>query len=409
VAKGLLVMQNSTQDNLKHESTDFESEISLYDVATFLIESWKKLGLAALLGLILGLGAWFFLGNYQAELILHNNTSSSALADAPNTYTLDLVSWRTIQKSLPNLADQITEEGKAPDEKVSLYKQMSQVSWWEKNVIPSFAITKADTKDLAAISKDFDGASTTILSLTVKSTGRSREDALDNVRAASQFLLQGGAYFQIKTLINGLESETIGTVADIQSKITDTQIELGYLKERAKSLEELRKRFPGSSGVTQQVIDPKESSAKYLPLSTQLIAVNTDINFANENLARYSDRLEQIGLMKTFLDDAIPLVNQNSNGIALARSLLEVQDKIRSKLDSGDVKGRQSMDGLRSQLLAIEARFTKGLEANTAPNAQKQGLIKSAAGGFFGFGFLMLLYLLARRIWNTIRISSAVV
>jgi len=78
-------------------------------------------------------------------------------------------------------------------------------------------------------------------------------------------------------------------------------------------------------------------------------------------------------------------------------------------LDSGDVKGRQSMDGLRSQLLAIEVRFTKGLETNTAPNAQKQGLIKSAAGGFFGFGFLMLLYLLARKTWNTIRISSAAV
>lgn len=401
--------QNNTQDNLKHESTDFESEISLYDVAIFLTESWKRLGLAALLGLVLGLGGWFFLGDYQAELILHNNTSSSALADGPNTYALDLVSWRTIQKSLPNLADQITEEGKAPDGKVTLYKQMSEMSWWEKNVIPSFAITKADTKDLAAISKDFDGASTTILSLTIKANGKSREDAIDNVRAESQFLLRGGAYLQIKTLINGLESETIGTVADIQSKITDTQIELGYLKERAKSLEELRKRFPGSSGVTQQVIDPKESSAKYLPLSTQLIAVNTDINLANENLVRYSDRLEQISLMKTFLGEATPLVSQNPDGITLSRSLLEVQDKLRSKLDSGDIKGRQSMDGLRSQLLAIETRFTKGLEANTAPNAQKRGLIKSAAGGFFACGFLMLLYLLARRSWNAIRISSPVI
>lgn len=384
-----------------------DAEISLLDIVDFFAQSYQKLLLAAMVGLGLGFANWYFLASFQAEWVLHNNTTSSASADTPSSYALDLVSWRTIQKSLPNLADQLIEEGKAPQGKTSLYRAMSDSLWWQKNVIPNFAITKADTKDFASLGKSLDSASTTILSLTVKAAGGSRDDALDNIRSATQFLLKGGAYLQIKSLINGLESETIGTAADIQSKITDTQIELGYLRERAKSLEQLLKRFPGSTAATQQVIDPKESSAKYLPLSTQLIAVNTDINLANENLTRFADRLAQIALMKTFLEAALPLVAQNLDGITLAKALLGVEAQLRGQLKADDAKARQSLDALRSQLLSIESRFTKGLEANTAPNAQKSGMLKAAATGLLAGLILALALLLGTRAWRLVRTAPA--
>lgn len=394
---------NGKQEQPYVTSSDEGGEISLLDIANFFLDSWKQLVAAMALGVLIGFGWWFFLTAYQAEWVLHNNVTSSASTDTPNSFALDLVSWRTIQNSLPNLADQIIEEGKAPEGKTGLYRQMSDSAWWKNHVMTNFAITKADTKDFASLGKGFEGASTTILSLTVKAGGGSREAALENVRSASQFLLQGGAYLQIKSLINGMESETIGTAADIQSKITDTQIELGYLKERAKSLEELRKRFPGATGATQQIIDPKESSAKYLPLSTQLIAVNSDMNLAQENLTRLADRLAQIALMKSFLDEALPLVGQNPNGIALAKELQGLELKLRGQLRAEDMKGRQSLDALRSQLLTIESRFTKGLEANTAPNAQKGGMLKSLASGGLALAFLTLLLLLANKLWKTLR------
>lgn len=381
-------------------------EISLLDIINFITESYQKLLFAALVGLGLGLAYWYLLVGYQAEWTLHNNPTASASADAPSSYALDLVSWRTIQKSLPNLADQILEEGAAPQGKVGLYRAMSDAQWWQMNVVPNFAITKADTKDLAALGKSLDGASSTILSLTVKAGGGTRDGSLENVCAATQFLLKGGAYLQIKSMINGLEGETIATAADIQSKITDTQIELGYMRERAKSLEQLLRRFPGATGVTQQVIDPKESSAKYLPLSTQLIAVNTDINLANENLRRYADRLEQISLMKSFLEQALPLAAQNLDGIALAKALLAVEATQRAQLSPDDAKSRQSLDALRAQLLTIESRFTKGLEASTAPSAQKLGMLKNAAGGLAAGLLLALMLLLAARAYRSLRAAA---
>ncbi len=372
------------------------AEISLLDIVTFVQSAWKKLAIAAVVGAVLGLGNWYFLGSYQAEYVLLNNNNN-------NSYALDLVSWKMLQKSLPNLADQIVEDNKAPQDQAFLYKALSNEQWWQKNVLPTYALSKADTKDLAGISKDLDAASTTILSLTLTASGSSKEQSIVNVRASAKFLRSGSAYLQIRSLLNGYESQTVSAVADVQQKITSTQIEMGYQQERVKSLEELHKRFPGGANISGQVVDPKDSGAKYLPLATQIVAVNNDINGSKEVLARLQKRLEQIGLIKAFIDQAIPLQDQTFDGLALDDQLLVIEGSLRSKLGKGDANGQELLDQLHSQLLAIQVRFTKGLEANTAPTASKKGMIKSTAGGLVAAFFLMLLALLGQRVWVSIK------
>lgn len=377
------------------------AEISLLDIVTFVQSAWKKLAIAAVVGAVLGLGNWYFLGSYQAEYVLLNNYNYNN--NNNNSYALDLVSWKMLQKSLPNLADQIVEDNKAPQDQAFLYKALSNEQWWQKNVLPTYALSKADTKDLAGISKDLDAASTTILSLTLTASGSSKEQSIVNVRASAKFLRSGSAYLQIRSLLNGYESQTVSAVADVQQKITSTQIEMGYQQERVKSLEELHKRFPGGANISGQVVDPKDSGAKYLPLATQIVAVNNDINGSKEVLARLQKRLEQIGLIKAFIDQAIPLQDQTFDGLALDDQLLVIEGSLRSKLGKGDANGQELLDQLHSQLLAIQVRFTKGLEANTAPTASKKGMIKSTAGGLVAAFFLMLLALLGQRVWVSIK------
>jgi hypothetical protein len=376
-----------------------EGEISLLDIVNFLQESWKKLAIAAVVGAILGFANWNFLGSYQAEYILLNNNYN-------NGYALNLVSWKTIQKSLPNLAAQIEAEGKAPENQAGLYKTLASEQWWQKNVVPSYALSKADTKDLGAISKDLDLASTTILSLTIKAGGSTKEKAIENVRTAATFLSTGSAYLQLLSILNSYEIETISTVADLQKKITTTEIEMGYQVQRAKSLEELYKRFPGGAGGSNQVVDPKDSGAKYLPLATQIIAANNDINQYKETLQRYKDRLAQIALMKSFVDEAIPLTKKTYNGLVLDEQLQEVEAAMRAKLAKNDVKQQEAVDQLRGQLQLVKGRFTKGLEGYTSPTASKKGMIKSAAGGLAGAFFLMLLVLLGQKVWVSIKGSQ---
>jgi hypothetical protein len=227
------------------------------------------------------------------------------------------------------------------------------------------------------------------------------------VKAVAKFLRTGSAYLQIRNILNSYESETISTVADLQKKITTTEIEMSYQVQRAKSLEDLHKRFPGGNSASNQVVDPKDSGAKYLPLATQIIAVNNDINQSKETLQRLRDRLAQIGLMKIFVDQAIPLAEKTYDGLVLDAQLLEVESAMRAKLVKDDIKQQEALDQLRGQLLLIQARFTKGLEGNTAPTANKKGMIQSAAGGLAAAFFLMLLVLLGQRMWATIKIGGA--
>jgi hypothetical protein len=130
-----------------------------------------------------------FLGSHTAAYILLNNTN--------NIYGLDLLTWKIINKGLPNLAVQIVEDGKTPEGQTELYRTLACNQWWQKNVIPSYALSNADTKDLAGIGKEFDGASTKVLSLAVNAGASSKEKVTNAVRGASQFLRSRGVYLQI--------------------------------------------------------------------------------------------------------------------------------------------------------------------------------------------------------------------
>jgi len=201
--------------------------------------------------------------------------------------------------------------------------------------------------------------------------------------------------------------QTISEVAQLQKKMTDTQIELDYQQKRAQSLEELHKRFPSTASVTQQVVDPKDSGAKYLPLTTQIIAVNNDINASKEALERQQKSLAQLTLTQAFWEQAAPLADKTYDGLALTKQLLAIEQGMRAKSPKDDANATAFFDDLHFALAQIQARFTNELEVNTAPVAKKRGMLKATAGGLFAAFFLMLLVLLGQRVWQTVKSGAA--
>jgi hypothetical protein len=375
-------------------SSDSEGEISLLDIVNFLTGAWKKLAAASILGAVLGLSGWFFLGSYNAELVLNNNGGT------------DIVGWRSLQKSLPNLADQIIDESKVPQGQETLYRTLSNADWWQKNALATYGMSKADTKDLASTA-GLESAGTSIVSITLTAGGSTRDKAIENARGAKNFLLQGVSYLAIKSMFSAQESQLISADAGISQKINAAQVELAYQQERLKSLETLAKRFPGEQRTVSQVVDPKDSGAKYLPISTQIIAANTDINGSKESLERLKDAQAQMAVLGTWVKQVAPLMTASYDGITLTKQLLEQESQLRATLNPSDPKSLVFVDGLRSSLLANDVRFSKGFEMNTAPTASKKGMIKTTAGGLAGAFFLMLLVLLGQRVWASIKNGGA--
>ena len=318
----------------------------------------------------------------------------------------DLVGLRSLQKSLPNLAEQIIDEAKVPQGQEALYRTLSNPDWWQKNLLPTYGMSKADTKDLASTA-GLESAGTAIVSVTIMAGGSSKDRSLENVRSAKNFLLQGASYLAIKSLLSSQAAQILAADAEIAKKINATQVELGYQQERLKSLESLAKRFPNESKVISQVVDPKDSGAKYMPISTQIIAVNTDINSSKESLERLKDAQAQTLVLRAWVKQAAPLVDGSYDGLALIKQLLQEESQLRATLDSKDPKSQAFVDSLRSTLLALDVRFTKGFEMNTAPTATKKGMLKTTAGGLAAAFFLMLFVLLGQRVWQTVKSGGA--
>jgi hypothetical protein len=371
-----------------------EGEISLLDVISFLEDAWKKLVISALAGAVIGFGFWFLLGSYRAEIILNNSGGT------------DLVSWRSLQKSLPSLAEQMLGESKVPDDQKRMYQTLSSDEWWKKNTKATYAMSKAETKELASTA-GLELAGTSIIGFVLIASDLTKQGAIDRVLQAKNFLLQGASYLAIRNLLNSQESHLINAAANISKKVNSTQVELGYQQERLKSLEALAKRFPSEQKTISQIVDIKDSGAKYLPLSTQIIAANTDINASKEALERLKDAQTQMAVLKNWVEQAVPLVANNYDGLVLSKQLLAQETILRASIDPTDLNSLGFVDDLRSILLGINAKYAKGFESNTKPVVEKKGMLKSTAGGLAAAFFLMLIVLLCQRVLVSIKRAGA--
>ena len=382
--------------HIHQENLTPDSDISLGEIIVFFSTNLNKLALGGLLGAFLGLSAWFFVG-YKAELVINNNNA------------INFISWRSLSKNLPNLASDLVERGNLSTADETFYKRLSDPKWWTKNVVPTYTISKSDAKELAGISKELqDTAGTSITNLIINYSSFDKQDALDNVERINRFIRTAFTYLTVKEMLNSYESEALALDADIQQKIKNVEVELQYLSKKANNLEELRQRFPENVGANfQNIIDPKDAAAKYLPISTQLVAINTEIYNNQESLSRLSDSLIRNLIIKQFVEQSLPLLDSgNKDGLLLVDQLIKVEENIRSTIQPNDTKNIKTVNEILATLLSTKTRFNKFLENFLAATAERPNPLLPLIGGFFAGLFCSLLFVLGMKSWANYRVTQ---
>jgi hypothetical protein len=382
---------------------DDEWSIDLLDIVNFLVAQWQRLLMGGLAGLLLALASWFSLGQYTAESVLINNQVES------QTKAIDLISWRSMTRSLPGLASQLVSEGQVGAEQTSQMERMSNSEWWAKNVKPTFSLSKADTKELAALSKQMQEAGgADILNLVIQTTGKTQQEAAARGLVATNFITQGSAYLSVKETISGYESKVLTVNSNLQKKITDTEIELNFLRQRAEALEVLRQRFPANTPVAnQQLVDLKDTNAKFMPISTQIVAVQSDINATLEQLQRMRDQLAQSELMRSFVQKAQQQTGQKQNGFELITALLQITSELRSTAKPDDMNAQVVLSNMEADLVKTRTFYSKGLEVRLAPTVKAPSLAMPLALGLMAGTLLMLVFLLLRTGLANLRAKKA--
>ena len=387
--------QSSVDSNV-NEVND-ENEISLIDIVNFFSDNWKKMIVAGIVGLITGALYWFFLVNFEAEKIITNNG------------VFNVISFKAMQKELPQLAAQIVDEKKVPKGLDSQYVKMENFSFWQKNLKPNYALTKQESKEFTNLSKELDVESTRITSLNLYAQARSKGQALENQQVYEDFIRSGGSYIQLKNLINNYENEYASKIIETEKDINSTKIELNYQKKQAKNLEELLKRFPNNPGASSQVVDPKDSGAKYLPLTTQIIATNTDINNNNEKLERLADQQLRLKIINQVLEKTNPLMDSTFDGMELCKKIKTVIDEIQKVIPPEDIKTQQQLLVLKANINDIQNRFDQGLYSSLAPSVSKKGMLKTPFIGFALAFFGMLVCLVFRKALANLKNNQSAV
>ena len=362
-----------------------EDAINIAQIFDFFYETWRKALIAGIGGALIGVSAWIGLTPYKSEAVLVNNGA------------LTFLSWRNFQKSVPLLASQLVETGKISSDKQSLYKNMSNEKWWSKNVIPTYSLTKSDTKDLASIGKELqESEGSKILNLVVTTSGKSKDEAMVSAQDITKFIKFGLIFLSTKNVVNRYESDLLQDQAKVVKTKQDTEIELKYMHERENTLKNLAKEFPSNSQqvVNQQVLDPKESSSKFLAIGTQLVAIRLDIEEAEEKLKRMNDKVIRNDTMLAFIKEARPLIDEETSDTEIVDKLLKIVNDMIASTKDIDVNRKAMLNDINADLINIRTSFTTGLNLDLVPAVTKKGPIAITAGSFVAGVIAFLFYVL---------------
>lgn len=262
-----------------------DDELSLAEIINFFVHNIKVILKCGLLGGVLGIVYFFTTTNYVTTITFKNEIATN------------LASLNRLRQDLYIGSTKI-------DNEQEIYKIISNEIFWKKNLTPIFALTVDDIADIKKrqIDKIDTDASFTRLQLSVTHFDEDQskkllDETFSYLKNEVMTIKQRELYQSYRTAV-----QTEKLVID--KKQSELEKEIEYLKTRAKNLEDLKNRFPNQQNTSiNQVLDPKDSASKYLPVSTQLVAVYSDLNASNEQLRRLEDSKEALDVKENIVTE----------------------------------------------------------------------------------------------------------
>jgi hypothetical protein len=374
------------------ESNFDEMSISLIDVIKFFQRHYRIIFSIGLAGLVCAIAATFVLGNYTATVSLQNLSG------------IDIPSLKYLQSALPKLEQENQEKQK---DKNTAYLGSDQ--FWMQSIKPIILVSKADGKDLLDQSS-LKSAGSNIASLQFIAKGRSEAVAESRIEEITKTFINGAAYIGLRDLLRGYELKVIAANSNLNKKIGSAEIELVYVDRRIKNLMELKNQYPSVAMAPLQVVDAKDSGAKYLPISTQLVAATTDANSLREALSRYQDEEKQLPIYTQFIEKAKPLIENGRKDGNLVDSLLEVANQIEK--NTQEAVQKIALEDIRVALTLIQTNKTFGLRQAGIVDVKLPPYLQNSAIGLLAglfFGLLLVLGLtLVNQYKSTLSTASKV-
>jgi hypothetical protein len=362
-----------------------EYTISLMDIVQFIKESYKKIVLFALSGSVSAAIFTFALGQYTASVTLLN------YAD------LNIIRIKYLQVALPKLSQE--------DSIKSSENYLASEQIWKSAIKANSLVGKSDAKDL------IDPASPksdrfNIYAIEIIGKANDKQLAKERAQEISNFFINGTAFINLRDLVRQYKLQVTTTNAELGTKTLNAKIELAFIEQRIKNLNELKKQFPNtinSQNNSLQYMDAKESAAKYLPILTQIIAATADQNNQLELLQRYKEESSQMLIYNSFIEKAKPFMDAGLKDPKLVANLLNILYEAKKEINTNYEK--VTLSTIEGDLKKIMAFKLYSLPQVGSVGIVGPAYLKNIAIGLFGGAMMGILFALGLRVSQRLRVE----
>jgi hypothetical protein len=360
-----------------------ENSISLLDIVQFIKESYKKIALFALGGLVSAYIFSFALDQYTASITLLNYAE------------LDIPRIKYLQAALPKLSQEESSKGSM--------SSFGSEELWKSAIKVNSLVGKSDAKDLidpASLKSD----RFNIYAIEMIGKANTKQLAEDRVQEISNYFINGSVFIDLRDLVRQYELKVSTTNAKLGIKILNAEVELNYIERRIKSLNELKRQFPStiaSQNNSMQLLDTKDSAAKYLPVLTQIIATTADQNNQLELLQRYKEEGAQMRIYNSFVEKVKPFMDVGLKDPKLLANLLNILDEAKKEVNTNYEKvALSTIDGDLKKIMAFKLY---GLPQVGSIGITGPANLKNTAIGLFGGAMMGILFALGLRVSQRLR------
>jgi hypothetical protein len=349
-----------------------DDTISLLDIVQFIKESYKKIALLALGGLVSGAILTFALGQYAASITLQNYAE------------LDIPRIRYLQAALSKLSQE--------DSIKSSENYLGSEQLWKSAIKVNNLVGKSDAKDLidpASLKSD----RFNIYAIEMIGKANAKQLAEERVQEISNYFINGTVFIDLRDLVRQYELKVTTTNANLGTTILSAEVELAYIERRIKSLNELKKQLPASitsQNNSMQLMDTKDSATKYLPVLTQIIAATADQNNQLELLQRYKEEGAQMRIYNSFVEKAKPFMDAGLKDPNLLANLLNILDEAKKEANTNYEK--VTLSAIEGDLKEIMAFKLYGLPQVGSIVITGPVYLKNTAIGLFSGAMMGILF-----------------
>ena len=371
----------------------------------------RKVVMASALALgLLGAGLSINLPKYKSDGLYQLHVPSARGADTGGALAIGMPSFSEYKliAALLSEPDRMREYMAAKglsleDDLSDLPRALAAPESQRKLFAPVYTYTKADSKEFA----DSPSAKETagqLLGVQIGSESKSAEASQKRVKFLAQYLRDAVFHQTLVEYIRVRNNELQRSALLFENSVISGKYNLKLATEKMRELRGIGQRNPEAGrGDARSVVSLSDSTVRFLPLPTQIVATEVGIYDATSGMERARREREQTEYTIAYYAALQPAAAMAKTAEDIIKAMPDAKAAADKDRDLTDEKMKLVANSTQLEILLLQDAFYNRSRFIAGPNLPERGLktlVLSAMAGLVLGALLAIGYVLARNWWR---------